>query len=256
MKRHVDAWRQTRDFTKVVLLLLAVVVGLAVGWRPDIEPDERPQHDAPREQPQTLAPYDWAALRRAWHKRIELMASRGQLPVFDIESTFLNDEIIDNRFVQRMDEVGVAIIAFGIEARPRWRAALRTLVNRYPSQCMPVPIASLHEHVPHAADADEFLSHTFEVILETGYPTMGEYFFRHYPSNVQQLSNRWQIIDVHIPIDGPYGNRLFAFSQAHDLPFQIHYEVENELLDPLDKMLTRYPGAKVVWCHLGRVRFE
>ena len=31
--------------------------------------------------------------------------------------------------------------------------------------------------------------------------------------------------------------------------------MEDGLLPPLDKMLSRYPGARVIWCHLGRVRF-
>jgi len=39
------------------------------------------------------------------------------------------------------------------------------------------------------------------------------------------------------------------------LPFQLHYEVEDRLLPPLERMLDKYPKAKVIWCHVGQVRY-
>lgn len=39
------------------------------------------------------------------------------------------------------------------------------------------------------------------------------------------------------------------------MPFQIHYEVEDDLLAPLEKMLKQYPKAKVIWCHYAQVRY-
>jgi hypothetical protein len=57
--------------------------------------------------------------------------------------------------------------------------------------------------------------------------------------------------DVNIPIDGPTGHRLFRMSERTGLPFQIHYEVEDELLAPLEQMLGQYPKAKVIWWHTG-----
>ncbi len=35
--------------------------------------------------------------------------------------------------------------------------------------------------------------------------------------------------------------------------FQLHYEIEDRLLEPLEKMLEEYPSAKVIWCHLARI---
>jgi len=61
--------------------------------------------------------------------------------------------------------------------------------------------------------------------------------------------------DVHIPIDGPIGHRVFSLSERTGMPFQIHYEIEDELLAPLENMLGQYPKAKVIWCHLAQIRY-
>jgi hypothetical protein len=61
--------------------------------------------------------------------------------------------------------------------------------------------------------------------------------------------------DVHVPIDGPIGHRVFDLSEKTGMPFQIHYEIEDELLAPLEKMLEQYPKAKVIWCHLAQIRY-
>jgi hypothetical protein len=61
---------------------------------------------------------------------------------------------------------------------------------------------------------------------------------------------------VTVPIDSAAGEKLFAFSEKSGLSFQIHYEVEDALLPPLEKMLKKYPRAKVIWCHLAQVRYQ
>ena len=58
-----------------------------------------------------------------------------------------------------------------------------------------------------------------------------------------------------MPIDGEIGHRVFRLSEASGLAFQIHYEIEDELLPPLERMLAQYPKAKVIWCHLAQVRY-
>jgi hypothetical protein len=40
------------------------------------------------------------------------------------------------------------------------------------------------------------------------------------------------------------------------VPFEIHYEIEDVLLPPLEKMLAQYPRAKVIWCHLAQIRYQ
>ena len=44
-------------------------------------------------------------------------------------------------------------------------------------------------------------------------------------------------------------------SEKTGLAFQIHYEIEDELLPPLESMLEKYPKAKVIWCHLAQIRY-
>ena len=60
---------------------------------------------------------------------------------------------------------------------------------------------------------------------------------------------------MRIPIDGPQGHRLFAFAARTGLAFQIHYEIEDALLDPLESMLRQYPRARVIWCHVDQIRY-
>ena len=53
----------------------------------------------------------------------------------------------------------------------------------------------------------------------------------------------------------PAGQALFALSMEFGITFQIHYEIEDRLLPALESMLDRYPGAKVIWCHLAMIRY-
>ena len=253
MKRQgVVAGRRAGAFTWVSSVLLAVVTGLAIWGQPEVTGDQG-HTPSVLALPSWGAPtFDWPALRRLWHARIEEVEKRGLLPILDIESSFGDDRAVTDEFAQVMDECGVAVIALGQEGR---LANLQALVQSHPSLFIPVPFASLHRNVVGREDANPFLDLLFANVLRGGYPTMGEFFFRHYPSNVQQRGDAWEMADVHIPIDGPYVNRIFAFAQESHIPFQIHYEVEDSLLPPLEKMLARYPGATVVWCHVGRIRY-
>jgi len=83
---------------------------------------------------------------------------------------------------------------------------------------------------------------------------MGEFEFRHYMSPRQYKNNETDR-DVAIPINSPAAQKLFAFSARSGISFQIHYEIEDKLLPPLETMLTKYPQAKVIWCHLAQIRY-
>ena len=101
----------------------------------------------------------------------------------------------------------------------------------------------------------EFLAETLKHAVSDGYPLLGEFEFRHYPSP-RQLKRGELFRDVVIPINGPLGRELFAFSEKTGIPFEIHYEIEDALLPPLEEMLGRYPRAKVIWCHLAQIRYS
>ena len=64
--------------------------------------------------------------------------------------------------------------------------------------------------------------------------------------------------DNSLPIDSDAGHKLFEFSELSGISFQIHYEIEDKLLPPppLEKMLAKYPNARVIWCHLGQIRYS
>jgi len=84
---------------------------------------------------------------------------------------------------------------------------------------------------------------------------MGEFAIRHYMSS-RQFKRGDAYRDVSVPIDSDAGYKLFEFSERSSISFQIHYEIEDDLLPTLEKMLAKYPKAKVIWCHLGQVRYS
>jgi len=101
----------------------------------------------------------------------------------------------------------------------------------------------------------EFARTSRERITKDGYPLMGEYEFRHYPSPDQIQRGNLQR-DEDLPIDGPAGHLLFEFSAKSGIPFQIHQEIEDQYLPALETMLKQYPKAKVIWCHLAQMRYQ
>ena len=123
----------------------------------------------------------------------------------------------------------------------------------YPEHFIPTTTAGIYP--AWTGKPGEFLEQHFRHTLDDGYPLMGEFEFRHYLSP-RQWKRGENYRDVDIPINGEYGGRLFAFAEKTGIPFQIHYEIEDRLLPPLEEMLAAYPGAKVIWCHLAQVRYS
>lgn len=91
--------------------------------------------------------------------------------------------------------------------------------------------------------------------MKDAYPMMGEYEFRHYPSRDQTRSGQIGR-DEQLSLDSRAGHLLFQFSAESGIPFQLHQEIEDQYLPVLEKMLTQYPKAKVIWCHLAQVRYQ
>lgn len=84
---------------------------------------------------------------------------------------------------------------------------------------------------------------------------MAEFEFRHYMSSSQYRKGQTHR-DLDIPIDGKMGKILFVFWEQTGIPFQIHQEIEDKTLPPLEKMLKLYPKAKVIWCHFSQMRYK
>jgi hypothetical protein len=151
-----------------------------------------------------------------------------------------------------MDKHGIALTAFSAEAG-RWDERTRRLMVLDPTRHIPTTGAGIPPHWPEGGE--KLLAEVAEAVRAHAYPLMGEFEFRHYPSP-RQLKRKETERDITVPIDGTLGHALFQLSQETGVPFQIHYEIEDALLPPLEKMLQQYPKAKVIWCHLAQIRYQ
>jgi hypothetical protein len=79
------------------------------------------------------------------------------------------------------------------------------------------------------------------------YFAMGEFEARHY---ISSTNNR----NIHMPLDSDSFHGVFKAAEATGLAFLLHHEAEDALLPEFEKMLSLYPKANVVWCHVGRNR--
>jgi hypothetical protein len=198
-------------------------------------------------------PFDLVTLKRNWKQRIAAMRAAGVVPIIDIESN-LGEDLDIQSFAHQMDREGVALIAFSGVAKGRgWSDAARYAVAADPWRYIPTGDGGLPPDWKR--DPTSFARTSKERVVSDGYPLMGEYEFRHYPSPDQiQRGNTER--DEDLPIDSPAGHQLFEFSAESGIPFQIHQEIEDQYLPSLEKMLTQYPKAKIIWCHLAQMRYQ
>lgn len=198
-------------------------------------------------------PFDIPALKTKWRARIAAVRAAGQLPIIDMESSFNTGKLDLDRLIEQMDENGVALIAYSHDAgRPEWSDGAARVVARAPDHFIPATNGGVHPAWTQSPET--FLADTKAHALSDHYPMLGEFEFRHYPSP-RQVKRGEMFRDVNVPINGPLGEELFAFAEKSGLPFEIHYEIEDGLLPPLEEMLKRHPRAKVIWCHLAQIRY-
>jgi hypothetical protein len=183
----------------------------------------------------------------AWSRRIRAIRDRGKLPIIDTEAT--HHHSIDIEFIIReMDLNGVAQMAFA----PNFSDGTMRLHQLYPEYFIPTTADGSSWHW--SLYSQYFIDTVIEQFKAGGYFLMGEYELRHYPAPVDWNAGRIHR-DVTVPLDSGPVHALFQFSQEHKVMFMIHYEIEDVLLSPLEAMLEQYPGALVVWCHVGQVRY-
>jgi hypothetical protein len=198
-------------------------------------------------------PFDLATLKHNWKQRIEAMRVAGIVPMIDIESN-PSEEMDMQAFARQMDNEGVALIAFsGLTQRRGWSDAARYAVAADPWRY--IPTGDGGNPPAWRNNPTGFASTTKERIVKDGYPMMGEYEFRHYPSPDELQRGRTDR-DEHLQLDSPAGHLLFAFSAESGIPFQVHQEIEDQYLPVLEKMLKQYPKAKVIWCHVSQMRYQ
>lgn len=205
-------------------------------------------------------PFDLSALKVGWKKRIYAIKEDGKLPIIDIESSFNPGGMDAKTYAKDMDANGIALTAFSAqidEKKFEKRGTLRhdgarRAVGIDPHRYIPTSTAGIYPAFTEAPEA--FVDETIAMVEAENYPLMGEFEFRHYMSP-RQYKRSETYRDVTVPINAEAGQKLFAFSNRSGISFQIHYEIEDVLLPPLEEMLAKYPNAKVIWCHLAQVRY-
>jgi hypothetical protein len=202
---------------------------------------------------------DFSQLKVGYAQRLKRLLAAGELPYFDIESSCDSSRVDMNAIARSMDQFHIGLMALSADiGKGQFRKGVRfdnlsnRLLTSYPDRFVPVGNGgqppALTEAPDEFLDAQETAARMKQIML------FGEFEFRHYPSP-RQVKQGDRDRDVHVPIDGPTGHRLFGLSEQTGLPFQLHYEIEDELLPPLEKMLEKYSNAKVIWCHLAQIRY-
>ena len=200
-----------------------------------------------------------ARLKAGYAARLKRILAKGAVPYIDIESSCNPNKVDIDAVARSLDELNIGLMALSADPTPnqfargiRYDHLSDRLLAQYPDRFIPVGNGGQPPFLTTATD--EFFA-AYEVAAVPGpMLLLGEFELRHYPSP-RQVKRDEMDRDVDVPIDGPVGQRIFALSAKLGLPVQLHYEVEDRLLAPLESMLTRYPGAKVIWCHLAQVRY-
>jgi hypothetical protein len=206
---------------------------------------------------------DIAALKQGYMVRLKRLLAAGELPYIDIESSCNPNRIDIADFATNMDRLHVGLMAMsadigkGMAGKKQFYHPLSSqLIAAYPDRFIPVGNGAQAPAFDDISDASSspFMNAQEEAANAHQFLLLGEYEFRHYPSP-REYKRGGTSREGAIPIDGAMGHRLFSFSEKSGLSFQIHYEIEDELLPPLEAMLAQYPKAKVIWCHVAQIRY-
>jgi hypothetical protein len=202
---------------------------------------------------------DFSQLRAGYAQRLKKILAAGELPYIDIESSCNSTKLDIASVAKSMDQLNIGLMALSADiGKGQFQKGVRfdnlskKLLASYPDCFIPVGNGGQPPALTEASD--EFLDAQEAAARKKQIMLLGEFEFRHYPSPRQAKRGETDR-DVHVPIDGPTGHRVFSMSEKTGMPFQIHYEIENELLAPLEKMLEQYAKAKVIWCHLAQIRY-
>jgi len=180
---------------------------------------------------------------KIFEEKIREMLKSGTLPIIDVEYHH-GGKIGIERLIKKMDENGVALTWLGQNEKNGSEESLR-LNALYPSRFVPTTVHG-DGKLWHGSNKG-FLEKLAKDVRSGKYFVMGEFEARHYPSSTNTR-------DVHMPVDSEAMQVVFQLSGETGMPFLIHHEAEDELLPEMERMLAKYPKAKVIWCHVGRNR--
>ncbi|HBR21010.1 MAG TPA: hypothetical protein DD713_00330 [Nitrospiraceae bacterium] len=195
-----------------------------------------------------IIPANSAAIERseqitAFKKRLKDIIQKGILPIIDVEYHH-GGKIENERLISRMDDNGVALTWLGPNEKLGSGESIR-LNELYPDRFVPTTVHG-DGKLWHRSDKG-FLEKLAKDVKSGKYFAMGEFEARHYPSSTNSR-------DVHMPVDSEAMQVVFALSSETGMPFLLHHEAEDALIPELERMLVKYPKAKVIWCHVGRNR--
>lgn len=205
--------------------------------------------------------YDRAELEAKWRVRVQSFLDRGVPPLIDLESSLRRED--GERYLSAalrvMDEVGIALIAFDGYPAGRfqegesypWGYYIHEIVNAHPDRFILATNGGTNRNW--LDQRREFLDELERQVRTGAYAIMGEFDFRHYMSNQQCRAGRFDR-DNDVPLDGENGHRQFRLAEETGLAFVIHHEAEDAPLDALEKMLAKYPRARVIVAHFGQIR--
>lgn len=210
--------------------------------------------------------YSRSEMEAKWRDRLRFFLDKDVIPLIDLESTISRQQAEDDLFrpetLAKMDELGVALIAFDANQAPkggneppqgyRWGYHMHEAVNARPDRFILASNAGISENW--RKQKSGMIEQTETQIRSGDYAIMGEFEFRHYLSQNECREGRSER-EVNIPLDAPNGHRLFALSAETGVPFLIHNEPEDMRLDTLEKMLGAYPKARVIQAHFGQLRY-
>jgi predicted TIM-barrel fold metal-dependent hydrolase len=179
---------------------------------------------------------------KAFEKNIRAVQKSGKLPIIDVE--YHHGKVEVDVLLKKMEEYGVALTWLGPNEKLGSDESLR-LNSLHPGSIVPTTVHGDGKKW-HGSDKG-FLDELARDARSGKYFAMGEFEARHYPSDT---NNR----DVHMPVDSEAMQRVFQLSSETGLPFLMHHEAEDALLPEVERMLAKYPNAKLIWCHVGRNR--
>jgi predicted TIM-barrel fold metal-dependent hydrolase len=195
-----------------------------------------------------LLPGNTSAVERGgqikiFKKKIESVIGQGKMPIIDVE-LHCGEKIDIDALMKKMDRNGVVLTWLGPNEKLGSDYSLK-IGNEHPDYFVPTTVHG-DGKLWHGSDK-AFLDSLARDARSGKYFAMGEFEARHY---ISSTNNR----DVHMPVDAEAMQVVFEAASATGLPFLLHHEAEDAMLPELERMLAKYPKAKVIWCHVGRNR--
>ena len=180
---------------------------------------------------------------KRFQERIRGLQRQGIVPIIDTEFHHGGEVEIES-LIKEMNQNGVALIWLGPIQKLGSEESLRLNVL-HPDRFVPTTIHG-DSKLWHSVNK-RFLERLAKDVRTGKYFAMGEFEARHYPSSTNTR-------DEHTPVDSEAMRVVFELSSETGIVFLLHHEAEDVLLPELERMLVKYPEAKVIWCHVGRNR--